>query len=110
MIRKGVANVVAGRCCQTAERLDGPVGGDEDSFERCQAHHAVVSKTWVARPCGSVSVRSLRIDAWKDAMKKTADVEAFAKVVVHVFALVSAFWKIVKFREQLVVNSSTRCA
>ena len=110
MIRKGVANVVAGRCCQTAERLDGQVGGHEDSFERCLAHHADVAKTWVARPCGSVSVSSLQKDAWKHEIKYPADVQAFEKVVVHVFALVSMFLKIVQFRVQLVVNPSTRCA
>ena len=63
MIWTGGANVVAGSCCQAAERSDGHVGGNEDALERCQAHHADAAKTWVARPCGSASVRSLRKNA-----------------------------------------------
>ena len=83
MIWTGGANVVAGSCCQAAERSDGQVGGNEDAVERCQAHHADVAKTWVAGPCGSASVRSLRKNAWKPVIKYSVDVKAFAKVVVH---------------------------
>ena len=69
MIWTGGANVVAGSCCQAAERSDGQAGGREDAFEWCQARHADAAKTWVAGPCGSASVRSLRKNAWKHEIK-----------------------------------------
>ena len=68
MIWTGGANVVAGSCCQAAERSDGQVGGNEDAFERCQTRHPDAAKTWVARPCGLASVRSLRKNAWNQAV------------------------------------------
>ena len=68
MIWTGGANVVAGSCCQAAERSDGQVSGNEDAFERCQNRHADAANTWVASPCGSASVRSLRKNAWKHAI------------------------------------------
>ena len=79
MIWAGGANVVAGSCCQAAERSDGQVGGNEDAFERCQTRHADAAKTWVARPCGSASARSLRKNA--KITQSTRD-KTFATVVV----------------------------
>ena len=39
--------------------MDKPAA-EKNAFERCQTRHADAAKTWVARPCGSDSVRSLR--------------------------------------------------
>ena len=80
MIWTGGANVVAGSFCQAAERSDGQVSGNEDAFDRCQAHHADAAKTWIAGPCGSASVRSLRKNAINTRSRRD---KTLATLVVH---------------------------